>query len=106
MARIDPEKEKKQRKDFLKQASEMLHETKKQLLKELQGRVKEETEGLKDEGRDFLLVTHEMGFARQVADRVAFLSTGRILEHAPAEELFAEPRTAECRDFLARILKY
>ena len=52
MARTDPEKEKKQRKEFLKQASEMLQETKKQLLKEMQGRVKEETEGLKDEGRD------------------------------------------------------
>ncbi|HEY7165449.1 MAG TPA: TraR/DksA C4-type zinc finger protein [Candidatus Binatia bacterium] len=52
MARIDPDKEKKQRKDFLKQASEMLQDTKKQLLKELHGRVKEETEGLKDEGRD------------------------------------------------------
>src|ERR1051325_95635 len=52
MARIDPEKEKKQRKEFLKQASEMLQDTKKQLLKELHGRVKEETEGVKDEGRD------------------------------------------------------
>ena len=61
---------------------------------------------LKDEGRAFLLVTHEMGFARHVADRVAFLAVGRIVEHAPAEELFAAPRTAECRDFLARILKY
>ena len=61
---------------------------------------------LKDEGRDFLLVTHEMGFARHVADRVAFLAGGCIVEHAPAEELFAAPRTAECRNFLARILKY
>src|ERR1041384_8327692 len=50
--RTDPEKEKKQRKDFLKQASEMLLDMKKQLLKEMQGRVKEETEGVKDEGRD------------------------------------------------------
>ena len=50
--RNDPEKEKKQRKGFLKQASEMLLDMKKQLLKEMQGRVKEETEGVKDEGRD------------------------------------------------------
>src|ERR1051325_2716291 len=50
--RTDPEKEKKQRKEFLKQASEMLQDTKKQLLKELHGRVREETEGSKDEGRD------------------------------------------------------
>jgi len=52
MARLDLEKEKKQRKEFLKQATEMLQETKKQALKEMQGRVKEETEGVKDEGRD------------------------------------------------------
>jgi len=52
MPKIDPEKEKKQRKDFLKQAAEMLQETKKQLLKEMQGRVRGESEGVKDEGRD------------------------------------------------------
>ncbi len=52
MAKADPEKEKKQRRDFLKQASEMLEEMKRGLMKELQGRVKEETEGIKDEGRD------------------------------------------------------
>ena len=64
-------------------------------------------EELKDEGRDFLLVTHEMGFARHVADRVAFLADGRIVEHAPAERALRRARSsAECRDFLARILKY
>ncbi|HEU4342623.1 MAG TPA: TraR/DksA C4-type zinc finger protein [Candidatus Binatia bacterium] len=52
MPKTDPDKEKKLRKDFLKQAAETLLETKKQLLKEMQGRVKEETEGVKDEGRD------------------------------------------------------
>ena len=52
MPKTDLEKEKKQRKDFLKQAAEKLAETKKQLLKEMQGRVKGETEGVKDEGRD------------------------------------------------------
>jgi len=52
MTKTDLEKEKKQRKDFLKQAAEKLAETKKQLLKEMQGRVKGETEGVKDEGRD------------------------------------------------------
>jgi DnaK suppressor protein len=52
MPKTDLEKEKKQRKDFLKQAAETLGETKKQLLKEMQGRVKGETEGVKDEGRD------------------------------------------------------
>ena len=52
MPKTDPDKEKKQRRLFLKQAADMLEETKKQLLKEIQGRVKEETEGVKDEGRD------------------------------------------------------
>jgi DnaK suppressor protein len=52
MAKTDLEKEKKQRREFLKQAAEMLEETKKQLLREMHGRVKEETEGIKDEGRD------------------------------------------------------
>ncbi len=73
---------------------------------EMTAEVLEVIEELKDEGRDFLLVTHEMGFARHVADRVAFLADGRIVEHAPAEELSGTPRSPECRDFLARILKY
>jgi len=61
---------------------------------------------LKDEGRDFILVTHEMGFARHVADRVVFLAGGRIVEHAPPAELFAAPTTQIGRDFLRRVLKY
>jgi DnaK suppressor protein len=52
MAKADPEKEKKQRKEFLKQASDMLEEMKRSLMREMQGRVKGETEGVKDEGRD------------------------------------------------------
>ena len=52
MPKTDPDKEKKQRREFLKQASEMLEEMKRQLMREMQGRVKEETEGVKDEGRD------------------------------------------------------
>jgi DnaK suppressor protein len=52
MAKADVDKEKKQRRDFLKQASEMLEEMKRSLMKEMQGRVKGETEGSKDEGRD------------------------------------------------------
>lgn len=52
MPKTDPEKEKRQRRDFLKQASEMLEEMKRSLMREMQGRVKGETEGVKDEGRD------------------------------------------------------
>jgi polar amino acid transport system ATP-binding protein len=63
-------------------------------------------EELKEEGRDFVLVTHEMGFARHVADRIAFLCGGRIAEQGAAEALFTSPETQQCRDFLARILRY
>jgi polar amino acid transport system ATP-binding protein len=73
---------------------------------EMTAEVLEVIEELKNEGRDFLLVTHEMGFARHVADRVAFLAAGKIVEHAPAEQLFSQPQSQECRDFLARILRY
>ena len=52
MAKADPDKEKKQRREFLKQASEMLQEMKRSLMREMQDRVKGETEGVKDEGRD------------------------------------------------------
>ena len=73
---------------------------------EMTAEVLDVIEELKNEGHDFLLVTHEMGFARHVADRVAFLADGRIIEHAPAQELFAAPQSRECRDFLARILRH
>ena len=52
MAKADPDKEKKQRREFLKQAAEMLQDMKRDLSKEMQDRVKGETEGVKDEGRD------------------------------------------------------
>jgi polar amino acid transport system ATP-binding protein len=61
---------------------------------------------LRQEGSDLVLVTHEMGFARVVADRVAFLAGGRIVECADAASLFERPATDACRKFLARILKY
>jgi polar amino acid transport system ATP-binding protein len=61
---------------------------------------------LGDEGRDFILVTHEMGFARRVADHVALLVDGRIAEAGPVEQVFDRPRTDQSRDFLARVLKY
>jgi polar amino acid transport system ATP-binding protein len=61
---------------------------------------------LRQEGSDLVLVTHEMGFARVVGDRVAFLAGGRIVECADAATLFERPATDACRKFLARILKY
>ena len=59
---------------------------------------------LRAEGRDLILVTHHLAFARTVADQVAFLADGKILEHGTG--LFAEPQTEACRRFLSRVLRY
>jgi polar amino acid transport system ATP-binding protein len=61
---------------------------------------------LRDEGRDFILVTHEMGFARQVADQVALLADGRVAELGPVKQVFDDPRSNQTREFLAKVLKY
>jgi polar amino acid transport system ATP-binding protein len=61
---------------------------------------------LKSDGRDFVLVTHQMGFARAVGDVVAFVADGAIAERGTAEAFFEAPRTEVCRQFLARVLKY
>lgn len=61
---------------------------------------------LREEGRDFVLVTHEMGFAREIADQVALLSNGKIVEAAPVQQFFENPRSIEARAFLAKVLKY
>ncbi len=58
------------------------------------------------EGRDLILVTHEMGFARVVADQVVFLAAGRIIESGPTQALFDDPATEQCKKFLATVLKY
>ncbi len=56
------------------------------------------------EGMTMVVVTHEMGFAREVAHRVAFMDDGRIVEVAPPAELFSRPREARTRSFLEKIL--
>ena len=61
---------------------------------------------LREQGRDFVLVTHEMGFARQVSDQVAFIAEGRVVETGATEAFFDAPSSPITRDFLARILKY
>ncbi|HEY8965954.1 MAG TPA: amino acid ABC transporter ATP-binding protein [Candidatus Methylacidiphilales bacterium] len=61
---------------------------------------------LRAEGRDLIVVTHSMGFARQVADEVAFLAEGRIAEAGPAAAFFSAPRAAAAQSFLAKVLKY
>jgi len=73
---------------------------------EMTAEVLEMIDELKAEGRDLLLVTHEMAFARHAADLVAYLDNGKILECAPPEEIFTAPRSESCRRFLAKILRY
>ncbi|MBS7743099.1 MULTISPECIES: amino acid ABC transporter ATP-binding protein [unclassified Chelatococcus] len=60
--------------------------------------------GLAEEGMTMICVTHEMGFARQVADRVIFMSEGAIVEEAPPAEFFTAPHHARTRKFLGEIL--
>lgn len=58
---------------------------------------------LKDEGMTMIVATHEMGFARQVADQVCFLHAGAILEQGPPEQIFGAPKNERTQQFLGRI---
>ena len=70
---------------------------------ELVGEVLKVVETLADEGMTLLMVTHEMNFARKVADRVVFMHAGRIHEMGPPGVLFQSPQTPELRQFLAAL---
>ncbi len=71
---------------------------------ELVGEVLDVLRDLRLQGMTMVLATHEMGFARELADKVCFLDEGRILEEGPPEALFAAPREARTRAFLSRVL--
>jgi polar amino acid transport system ATP-binding protein len=72
---------------------------------ELVGEVLELVRELKDTGMTIVMATHEMGFARQAADRVCFLDGGRVLEHGPPEQVLVDPVEPRTRQFLARIIE-
>jgi polar amino acid transport system ATP-binding protein len=72
-----------------------------ELVGEVLGMLKE----LKTEGMTMLVATHEMGFARQVADRVCFLDGGRVLESGPPEQVLGDPVEDRTRRFLRRIIE-
>ena len=55
-------------------------------------------------GMTMVCVTHEMGFARKVADTMVFMDEGEIIETSPPERFFTEPETARCKAFLKQIL--
>jgi polar amino acid transport system ATP-binding protein len=60
---------------------------------------------LADSGMTMILATHEMGFAREVADKVCFLDAGRICEEGPPQQIFSNPKEARTRQFLSRVLE-
>jgi ABC-type polar amino acid transport system ATPase subunit len=57
-------------------------------------------------GMTMIVVTHEMGFAREVADRIVFFDDGQIVEQAPPEQFFANPREERTKLFLSQILTH
>jgi polar amino acid transport system ATP-binding protein len=60
---------------------------------------------LAEVGMTMIIATHEMSFAREVADKICFLDSGRILEEGPPAEIFTSPREQRTREFLARVLE-
>lgn len=71
---------------------------------ELVGEVLRVLEQMARDGMTMLLVTHEMNFARRVANRVVFMNQGRVWEQGPAKEFFAAPKTEELKSFLNSVL--
>ncbi len=62
--------------------------------------------GLADEGMTMIVVTHEMGFARKVADQMIFMDEGEIVERAPPATFFENPESERCQTFLSQILQH
>lgn len=71
---------------------------------EMVNEVLETMKNLAREGMTMLCVTHEMGFAREVADRVVFMDQGRIIEQATPDDFFLHPQTERAQDFLSKII--
>lgn len=71
---------------------------------ELVGEVLSVMRQLAEEGMTMVVVSHEMAFAREVADKVAFMNQGLIVEEGPPEQLFGAPKDPRLRDFLRRVL--
>ena len=71
---------------------------------EMVGEVLDLMKSLAEEGLTMVIVTHEMGFAKEVANRILFLDEGKILEEATPAEFFAAPKTARAKEFLSKVL--
>ncbi|MGN0623939.1 MAG: amino acid ABC transporter ATP-binding protein [Oscillospiraceae bacterium] len=71
---------------------------------EMVGEVLNLMKQLAKDGMTMIVVTHEMGFAKEVASRVMFMDDGRIIEQAPPQEFFANPKNQRAKDFLSKVL--
>ena len=71
---------------------------------EMVGEVLNLMKELADDGMTMVVVTHEMGFAREVASRVIFMDNGTIAEEAPPEEFFSNPKSPRLKEFLSKVL--
>ena len=71
---------------------------------EMVGEVLDLMRNVAEEGMTMVIVTHEMGFAREVANRVIFIDEGKILEEAPPAEFFGNPKNPRLKDFLSKVL--
>lgn len=71
---------------------------------EMVGEVLDVMKELAQEGMTMVVVTHEMGFAREVGNRVLFMADGKLLEHGSPEDIFEHPKNPRLKDFLAKVL--
>ena len=71
---------------------------------EMVGEVLDLMKALAKEGMTMIIVTHEMGFAKEVATNVLFIDDGQILESAPPAEFFANPKNPRLKEFLSKVL--
>lgn len=71
---------------------------------EMVGEVLQVMKQLANEGMTMIVVTHEMGFAREVATRILFMDQGQVLEEAPPQQFFSNPRNTRLQDFLSKVL--
>ena len=71
---------------------------------EMVGEVLKVMKDLASEGMTMVIVTHEMNFAKEVADRVIFMDKGYILEEGSPEDIFTNPKSERCREFLDKVI--
>ena len=71
---------------------------------EMVGEVLDLMKSVADEGMTMVIVTHEMGFAREVGDRVIFMDGGKIVEENTPDQLFSNPQNDRTKDFLSKVL--